>query len=1052
MNLSKAPASFTRFTLPDRPTLIRWCIYACCFLSGFTALVFEVLWSRQFVTVFGNSACAISIVLCAYMAGLGLGGLAGGRLADRLEQRLWAFGVAQAGIAFWALLIPLLLDRLRLLVPALSALASDSLSVSTLARFTLSFAVLLVPCFLIGTTLPLLVRAVTSSPQSIGTRVGALYSWNTLGAAGGCLAAGFWMLSAFGLRLTNLMAVGDTLLVAVATGALSKPLARVANSAPAEATSGGPVCELAATEPAQAAGGMGIFLLSVAFLNGLASLACEVLWFRYLIFLDGSAYVFPTLLCVYLLGLGLGGFIYSLLAQRIRLSMKALGILEMLLAVTVLGTFAAGALWFAAGPPRPFGLKGMVFITVFLPTVLMGMVFPHLCSVYGGQVPRLGRRVGLLLAVNTAGTVVGSLLPVFVLVPALGIQLSLVLMSLLYGGMGLALLAIAGGDRKRRFTLSAVTVYAVALLLYFNQVPATLCPRVFLAGDFGLAGHTDILFYLEGRTGTSVVTRDRINQSKTIYINSASEVPTDYTDRLCFKLLGDLGPLLHPDPDKVLMICFGGGIAAGAATQLPEVKSLTVVDLESTVVKAAELLATENNDVLRDAKVRVVIDDGRNYLAGSRQRWPVIISDSTHPKFGDSWVLYTREFYQSVRAHLTGDGVFVEWVPLHDLTSAEFKITARTFQSVFPHTSLWIIHGPGANGRGVAYSLLVATPGPLCINVAQLQGRLDAPSVRRDLEPFGLHNAAGCLDSFVCGEAALRKWAGDGPVNTDDLPYTQYDTAYAAGANLELAEFIEPMESIWPGLTGTGPAEAAKQLRDELSLRAQINHLAFIGETEKAYDLMPEDVRFRQMRALYHQGPLYFEALLGIYRDDPAVLVSLMKLINLTAENVPAMKAVFTRILELDPENVSALNALGTIEGFSGNQAAAEKYLTRAVQLDTGFALAHYNLGLVLEATGRHSDAVREWGTAAMDSDDPMVMDQWAVCLAAAGRVPEAEQWFNQVIARQPAFVPARLHLAYLLQQTGRAPEAQYHLRYVLKMYPENAEALQMLKGPSIRK
>src|SRR5208283_2774623 len=119
---------------PLRTAWLNWCIYACFFLSGATALVFEVLWSRQFVTVFGNSAYAISIVLCAYMAGLGLGGLVGGRLADRITQWMPAYGAVQAGIAIWALVIPLLLDRLRLLVPALPALSPDSLPISALTR------------------------------------------------------------------------------------------------------------------------------------------------------------------------------------------------------------------------------------------------------------------------------------------------------------------------------------------------------------------------------------------------------------------------------------------------------------------------------------------------------------------------------------------------------------------------------------------------------------------------------------------------------------------------------------------------------------------------------------------------------------------------------------------------------------------------------------------------------------------------------------------------------------------------------------------------------
>ena len=164
--------------MPAEPASMVWArlgVYACFFLTGATSLVFEVLWSCQFVTVFGNSSYAVSVVLCAYMTGLGVGGLIGGKVADRITRRMAVFGVVQVGVAGWAMAMPLLLAWFRDLAPALAALSPESLLVSTLSRFVLSFALLAVPCFLMGTTLPLLVRAVTDSERFIGRRIGALY-------------------------------------------------------------------------------------------------------------------------------------------------------------------------------------------------------------------------------------------------------------------------------------------------------------------------------------------------------------------------------------------------------------------------------------------------------------------------------------------------------------------------------------------------------------------------------------------------------------------------------------------------------------------------------------------------------------------------------------------------------------------------------------------------------------------------------------------------------------------------------------------------------------
>ncbi|MGD0596348.1 MAG: tetratricopeptide repeat protein [Sedimentisphaerales bacterium] len=949
----KLPAPFAR---RPRIVLFRWGIYACFFLSGATSLLFEVLWSRQFVTVFGNSCYAISIVLCAYMAGIGLGGLFGGRLADSVTRRTLAFALVQAAVALCALAIPPMLDWMRFLVPALPALSPHSLLVSTLARFVLSFAILAVPCFLMGTTLPLLVRVVTESDRSIGSRIGLLYCMNTLGAALGCLAGGFWMIGTFGLRGTNQLAVGVNFVIAI----LALVLSRRADTALSDIPAPLPTPHTERIDHNEEPEVSARLLLALAFLNGFAGLACEVLWIRYMSFIVNSTYVFPTILCVYLLGAGLGGLIYGLLAGRIQRPAMTLGVVEMLLALSVPATFITSALLFAGGPP-PMEQKSMALLTVFLPTVLMGMAFPLLCAVYGRRVQTLGRRTGLLYAVNTAGTVLGSLLPIFVLIPFLGIQKSLWLISFLYGLMAITLLGctnLKGRWLLGGFTLPAAVVYAVALILLFTVVPSNLCQRVFLATDFGLAKHTDILFYREGRTGTAIVTRNRINNCRTVYINGVSEVPILYPHQLCFKMIGDLAPMFHPKPDDVLMICFGGGVAAGATSVLPEVKSLTIVDMEKSVVKAAALLSQENNGLLQNPKANVVIDDGRNFIMTSPKKWPVIVSDSTHPKSGDSWVLYTQEFYQQVRDHLTGNGVFVEWVPIHGLRIAEFKIITRTFQSVFPHASMWVVHGVDEQARFVSYVLLAATPEPLKIDVAKLQDRLNAEPVRRDLEPYGLHTPAGFLDSFLCAEDSLRRWTGDGPVNTDDLPFTQYVTRYSQGPAFRNADFIEPMEDIWPYLTNTGSEDSAKQLREALTLRAETNRFALTGRLDKAYAVFPDDVRCQRMRRLYEQGPRYVQALVDIYRDNPKVL-ELLALLRLSGPGgLQATVPIHQRILKLDPKNVNSLNVLGAICINANLLSQAENYLTLAVQLAPDSVTARYNLGLVFYRTGRPQLAI----------------------------------------------------------------------------------------------
>ncbi len=991
------------------------------------------------MTVFGNSSYAISIVLSAYMAGIGLGGIFGGRLADRNKNRVGIYAIILGFIAIWALFIPLMLDWLRAVVPTLAFLTTDYLLISMITRFILSFAILGIPSFMMGITLPLLVRMLTASREHIGLNIGMLYALNTLGAAFGCFAAGIWMIDTLGLNNMNLVAVGIYIVLAIVVLVLWKPINVLSNLALTDTDKTKSFLEerkvmhLEYEVP-------GWFFLVVAFFNGVVGLASEILWMRYLSFLASVAYVFPVLLSIYLLGVGIGSLIYRLFAVKIKHPRKVLGLLEILLAFSIPATFVMSAYVFTAGSPPSVDFRIMAFVVMFVPTVLMGIAFPLLCSIFGRSLQTLGRNIGELYAINTAGTVVGSLLPVFVLIPTLGVQRSFLFVSLICGAIGIFLLTYSR-VKKQWLKVRLTVIYTLALVVFFI-VPSNLCQRVFMSTSFYLSKHTDILFYREGRTGTAIVTRDKINNCKTVYINGVSEVPLLYTTQLCFKMIGDLGPMLHPHPDEVLMICFGGGIAAGATTCLPEVKSLTIVDMEKSVVEAAKLLKEENNNLLENPTAKVVIDDGRNYLLMSRRKWQVIVSDATHPKSSDSWVLYTEEFYRLVREHLTDKGVFVQWIPMHNLSTAEFKIIVRTFQSVFPNVSLWIVHGVEERATFSSYGLLVAKPSPLKIDLDNLRERLNAERVREDLRPYGLHTPSGFLNTFLCAGDKLRRWVGKGPINTDNLPYTHYETSYSRGPMLIDAELIELMEDIWPYLTNTGPDPDARQLREELNLYAEVNRLALLGRLREAYVVLPDDIRCRKMRRIYEEWPNYIQKLVNIYWEDP---LALMVIVQRTPGSIQSAMNIYKRVLELDPDNVEALNLLGIEFMNQGNLQAAEKHLRRAVHLEPASAEAQYNLCLLLEINGRDTEALQHLQKAALNSgiEDPPV--KLGLYFARRKRFREAIPWFRRAIEVNPMSIQSRIYLAVALLSNGQIKEAMKQVNYVLKMDPENEIALEIL-------
>lgn len=1004
------------------PTLwLRLPVYGAFFLSGATALVFEILWSRQFVTVFGASTYAISVVLCAFMAGLGVGAWLGGQLADRFRERLLMYGTIQWAIAVWAAGMPLLLAALRRSVTGIALLAPESPLLSAAARFLIAFGILFVPCALMGATLPLLSRLCTESRRVIGARVSLLYGLNTLGATLGCFAAGYWLIDTVGLSVTNQVAVGTNLLIAAGALALGLeqrrrrvPIAVRPALKPAE---GAPESGIPAPAPEDAAPGGRPLLLAIAFVSGLAALSCEVLWVRYLSPLSNIAYTFTTILGIYLLGIGIGSLIYRFLLGRLGRPLPILAAALLLLAVTVPVCFALGALISSSRETGPLGLWPMTTITVLAATMLMGMAFPLICAAYARSVATVGRSVGVVYAVNAGGTIIGSLIPVFVLIPAAGIQNSIFLMCLLYWAAGVALL---WASSRRRGLLRPACAGALTLLvvLAFGLVgPADLCRRVILSTHVQLGRHRDVIFYREGKTSTEVIARDRVSGLKYLYMNGAIEVTSACPEMMSFKLMAGLGPLLHANPDEVLMVCFGGGIASGAAAQFADVKSVLAIDLEKGVLEGARFLEEENNSVLNDPKVSVAIDDGRNYVLMSRKKWPVIVSDSLHPKSSDSWVLYTREFYRTMGEHLTDDGVFVQWVPFQRVSVTEYKSIVRTFQSVFPHTSLWFAHGVAKNGLYGAHTLLVATPDRLTIDVGALDDKLSAPQVAADLLPWGLGNPAGLLETFVCGEERLVQWTGDGPINTDDLPYVQYKTKYSAGPECRAATFAPLLESVWPYLRNAGDEAQAKRLQRELALHMQANALVLTNQMTKAFSLLPEDPKLRKWRQNLALGVQWIWAVADYYPERASALSWLAERAMALPDNWDQAIALYDRALTLEPDNAVAHHNLGLGLTARGSLDAGIAHYLTALQLNPNSAETYSNLGMALAAQGRTNQA----------------MARWAQALRLKPRLAPAHRSMGVVLSEQGSFEAAAAHFSEALKIDPGDGVAEHGLRLALQ-------------------
>jgi spermidine synthase len=758
-------------------------VFALFFFSGISGLIYEVVWVRQLSLIFGVSVYAVSAVLTAYMGGLALGGYASGRWVDRLVDRrrvLRAYGSLEMGIGLTALLLPLALSGVTGLYVWMARYLGLSFYALSLIRLVLSLLALIVPTTLMGATLPVLSRFLVEGWEQRGLEIGGLYAVNTLGAVLGASAAGLFLIRLLGVVRTTWLAAAINLLVGAAAWGLARTV-------PLSGGQRKPRSEEREDEPdGKWYSPQLVRLVLIGFaLSGFASLGYEVLWSRILTIHSSNAiYSFSIMLSIFLAGLALGGWVSAQRVDRGRQLVWAFGLLELAIgvsAVLFLLVFAklptiSLRVQEALGPGlAPFSAVvfeyAIALSTIFGPTLLIGAVFPIVSRICSSGKGHIGRAIGDIYAFNTLGAILGSLVAGFLLISVFGLQRSVILLAMLnlFVGSAALLLDTHQAPSRVRHTSSAPTspqsapvrTYGPIMLavVLVAAIVSSLPRGMYLGFREGPGEH--LIFYKEGIDATVAVFHVEDRDFKVSFVNGRMEVPTDELSMQTFHLLGQLPLLLHPDPREVLVLSFGNGIVSGSIARHAGVKHIRAVDLSSEMIEASARYSEENNNILEDERLHIVIEDARNHLLRSTERYDVITADATHPMNSCSWALFTRQFYQLGREHLKPRGIMVQWLPLHDLALSDYKRIVKTFKSVFPNTTLWQV-----GHRTSTHTLLLGTPDRLRLDLSAIDAKLGGQAI----SPL-LGKAEALPTHFLMdGEAIDHYTAGVGLV-TDDSAY-----------------------------------------------------------------------------------------------------------------------------------------------------------------------------------------------------------------------------------------------------------------------------------------
>ena len=742
------------------------------FLSGACGLVYEVVWSRMMTHVFGTTALAVGTVLAAYMSGLAVGGCLLGKVADGKRHPLRLYALLEVFVGLTALAVHFLLHRITPVYLAIYDFFGQSAALLGWARFILAFGLVMAPTLLMGATLPALARFFLRERDSVGADLSTLYASNTLGAVAGTLLAGFYLIGTFGIHLTVYVAVFGNIAIGICAWMLSM---RTPFLAVAAAQSSDQPTSQTADVP-----GPWIYrlLLVGLLLSGLTSFAYEIYWVRSLVFfLGNSTYAVTTMLTAFLSGIALGGYLARFVVDRRWDRIALFGWLQVLI-----GVFSAIALpvLFSVSEPQAirmflaetsdqsglllFARFGVALLVMLIPATLIGATFPLMGRIGVVNLNRTGASVGLIYALNAFGNVLGALLPGLLLLHWFGIQRGILVMAVINTSVGLAILALRLVPVPRwRW---AVPVALVAVVFALARAPL----QFRFPSNEEFSWH-DVLFYREGPSATTKVFVDPETGEKSMSVDGITiggNVFTEYKQLL----LAHLPKLLLEDVSTELTVGLGSGIVAGESARHQRVREITCVEIEPSVVGGAAFFSHENHGILRNARLRIVVDDIGNHLRTTGDVYRVISADEkTAEDFASNGFSYSKDYYTLLRRHLAPGGLLVQWVPT-TLPPVLYRMILKTITESFPHVQLWYFL-PGYK-KGTANTLLVASNSEIKADLARMRRLMSAdPQAFAGIRQYGLTSAEAVLAHFVADEKTLRPAVADAPVNT--LVHPRYE-------------------------------------------------------------------------------------------------------------------------------------------------------------------------------------------------------------------------------------------------------------------------------------
>ena len=942
--------------------------------------------------IMGNTQYSIATVLTAFMGGLALGSYTGGKIIDREFNPLAAYAILEAGIGIYCLLLPFFIDLAFPLFQWIYLSLGDSYTQTSLVRFSVCFALLIIPATFMGATLPVLSKFVSREENFIGKDVGTLYSINTFGAVLGAWASAFIFMRLFGVQATTGIAAAVNISIALIIYFLFKPPLKERL----------PFIETSSDKEGPALKKSEIFILLSFLLSGLTALVYQVVWTRILSLLLGSSvYAFSMILSVFILGLALGTVTASRFLDRLSDLVKGYGLVQMMIGfsslsiIPLFGRIPFVNRWIYENWGQQFQfIQGANFIIIFgllfIPTFFMGTQFPIVIKILATKLETVGQNVGRVYAFNTVGAIIGSFLAGFVLIPALGLQttiLSVVFFNVL---LGISLL-VWGASISFNWKMYVLPGLFVLCVVIANSIPpwdkSVISSGSFMPYRIGDLREAElkknkILYFKEGMH-TTVTTE--LSTSGNIFLRVNGKTDASLALDMRTQLLSGYLPMLfHPKPESALVIGQGSGITLGAVEQFP-VNKINLVEISPAVIEGSRFFDPFNHDALNDKRLSILLEDGRNHIALSQNTYDVIVSEPSNPWISGVGALFTVDFFELLKKRLNPGGLACIWVHTN-MSPDSFKSIVRSFTEKFPYVTMW------ESIAGDDY-LLIGSEEEYGLSFEKAQKLLGNEVAGKDLAQIGIRNVPDLMSLMIMSRPDLVEFSKNAPLHTDDnslLEFNAPEYVYKDERDVlvrQLTPYIKLRPEFVEFENAGVMAEVRKRLSELKRSESQIEEIkrkakieTLLEKAEAAYNVgdITQALSFYKMvlvenpqhiLAQMNMGNIYQElklteeaekAYLNTLKANPFYIFGSLNLARLYVFSGQSDKAItlIKDTLEWYKGDHELSLFLGLAYAFKKDAQLAVKEFETSLKWKPDYSLAHFYLGVQLQKSDR-SSAVR---------------------------------------------------------------------------------------------